>query len=497
MAILEEEVWVTLHPLNVRYYEELGYEIPRRRDINGKLRFSKGSRILVKVADLTEGCSVKLTKVCDDCGKQIPNQKVETIMKVRENGKDKCKKCGSINGGIKRKGNISYEKSLEFCAKKDNKDYLLLEFSDKNDRHPSQISYKSNDVFLWNCLNCKNEFPMVLNNRVSKNYNCPYCSGQKVLKGYNDLWTSHPNIAKLLKNPQRGYGLSHGSNQKEIFKCNQCGKETKKMINNVINQGYISCPKCGDGWSTGEKLLFNILEQLEVDFEIQKTFKWSDNKRYDFYVPTDTIIEVNGEQHYQHTGFKRTLEEEKENDQLKENFAKLNGIKNYIVIECARSEFAYLQSKIMESELGRKFDLSKVNWNECFEFACMSFVNTVSNMWKENKSVEEIAKKLKLSNVTIRTYLKQASQLGWCNYDPIRERNKGLSVGRVNKRKEIIQLTMEGEFVKSWNSATEAAKILGISQSHISSVCLEKKNSIGGFKWMHKNNYDLLNKINS
>lgn len=30
---------------------------------------------------------------------------------------------------------------------------------------------------------------------------CPVCAGKKVLVGYNDLWTTHPEIAKLLKDP--------------------------------------------------------------------------------------------------------------------------------------------------------------------------------------------------------------------------------------------------------------------------------------------------------
>lgn len=30
---------------------------------------------------------------------------------------------------------------------------------------------------------------------------CPVCAGKKVLIGYNDLWTTHPEVAKLLKDP--------------------------------------------------------------------------------------------------------------------------------------------------------------------------------------------------------------------------------------------------------------------------------------------------------
>lgn len=30
---------------------------------------------------------------------------------------------------------------------------------------------------------------------------CPVCSGKTVVKGVNDLWTTHPEVAKLLKDP--------------------------------------------------------------------------------------------------------------------------------------------------------------------------------------------------------------------------------------------------------------------------------------------------------
>lgn len=34
---------------------------------------------------------------------------------------------------------------------------------------------------------------------------CIYCSGKKAIVGETDLWTTHPNVAAILKNPDDGH----------------------------------------------------------------------------------------------------------------------------------------------------------------------------------------------------------------------------------------------------------------------------------------------------
>lgn len=83
MAILEKEVWVVLGGTNLDYYEKLGYVIPEIR--------GKHTTILVKIEDLPKSSKIKLTKICDDCEKIIPNQFFYNISRGREklDGKDK------------------------------------------------------------------------------------------------------------------------------------------------------------------------------------------------------------------------------------------------------------------------------------------------------------------------------------------------------------------------------------------------------------------------
>jgi len=50
----------------------------------------------------------------------------------------------------------------------------------------------------------------------------------------------------------------------------------------------------------------------------------------------------------------------------------------------------------------------------------------------------------------------------------------------------VLQFTKKGEFIKEWNSAEEAGKVLNIHSGNICSCRNNKRNSAGGFKWSHK-----------
>ena len=50
----------------------------------------------------------------------------------------------------------------------------------------------------------------------------------------------------------------------------------------------------------------------------------------------------------------------------------------------------------------------------------------------------------------------------------------------------IDQLTIDGQFIKTWNSITEASEKLGVNGSSISRVLKGTLNSAGGYKWKYK-----------
>lgn len=59
---------------------------------------------------------------------------------------------------------------------------------------PEMIMPNSNKKVWWKCHK-GHEWQAVVSSRTSGGNGCPYCSGQKVLTGYNDLGTTNPKVA--------------------------------------------------------------------------------------------------------------------------------------------------------------------------------------------------------------------------------------------------------------------------------------------------------------
>lgn len=58
-----------------------------------------------------------------------------------------------------------------------------------------------------------------------------------------------------------------------------------------------------------------------------------------------------------------------------------------------------------------------------------------------------------------------------------------------NSRKiPVIQLDLQGNFIKEWDSAKTAGKTLNISPTNIANCCKDKQKTTGKFKWKYKIN---------
>jgi hypothetical protein len=280
--------------------------------------------------------------------------------------------------------------------------------------------------YKYQCLICGN-IDTIRESNLSHKYGCNVCciNPQKILIGYNDMWTTNPKLASLLLNPNDGYKYTQCCHNKVNWKCPNCGNIIANKSINQINRQGLSCPKCGDGISYPEKLMYSVLEQLGINFQIQlskTTLKWCDKYRYDFYIPElSIIIETHGLQHYKDSTRKgaRTLVEEQVNDENKKELALNNGIKeeNYIVINCKYSGLEWIKNNILH-KLNNIFDLSKIDWLKCHEFACNNLVKQACDLWNSGiYTTIEIDKIMKLDKNTIIRYLKQGTILQWCNYN--------------------------------------------------------------------------------
>ena len=268
---------------------------------------------------------------------------------------------------------------------------------------------------------------------------CAVCNGKRVQVGINDLWTTTPEIAKLLSNPQDGYTVTAHSDKYKDFTCPICGKILKRKITTVALNG-LCCPYCSQRVSYPERFVACFLNQLHAEYKTQKIFEWSKdikhknkrlcgNKKYDFYIKNNTIIETHGKQHYYENNFNhkdaRTLQEEQENDKIKEEIAIKNGIENYIVLDCRESTLKWIKNSILNSKLNILYDLSNIDWNECNRYAMSSKIEEAAKLWNKGLSTSDICKIMHISTTTIIDYLNKAVELNMCDYNKTESRKRG------------------------------------------------------------------------
>lgn len=73
------------------------------------------------------------------------------------------------------------------------------------------------------------------------------------------------------------------------------------------------------------------------------------------------------------------------------------------------------------------------------------------------------------------------------------ENNASTMLGKLGaehpKSVSIVQLTLDGQFIRKWGSVSEAERELGIHHSSISDCCRGRYKSAGGFHWVYAKDY--------
>lgn len=318
---------------------------------------------------------------------------------------------------------------------KDDKRNLTI--IDEEIRIVKGVSYK---FYKYHCNKCNGE-SWIRKGHLESGKGCSICckSPRKVVKGINDIATTNPEMIKYFVNIDDVYNCTKSSGKTTLAKCPCCGFERMYRINDLYSKGF-SCPKCNikDGFSFPEKFMTNVLDRLKENgqlnyYKCQYTkvnAKWCGRYKYDFYFELNDkkyIIETHGEQHYVDINRKggRTLEEEQENDKVKEQLALKNGIDEYITLDCRRTDLNFIKNSIMNSKLNDLFDLSSINWELCCINSRSNKVKEVCDYWhlhneinNENIYIVDLAKIFNVSTTTITNYLKQGTEIEWCNYHP-------------------------------------------------------------------------------
>lgn len=140
------------------------------------------------------------------------------------------------------------------------------------------------------------------------------------------------------------------------------------------------------------------------------------------------------------------------------------------------------------------YDSFKNGYNNTYGGRGNNFIMTdksdvVLQLWKNGLTINKIIEKTSLNVETVRSYLNKNG----ITKEQIRER-ANYYIG-LSKSHPVLQYDLDGNFIKEWNTAVEAANALNLNSKYITSTCRGHQKTYNGMKWKYKDDSDPLSKI--
>lgn len=255
---------------------------------------------------------------CLNCGKTFKIYKMGDLLRKKH-----C--CNYCNYGM-NSGKVTKQKQKEALTKLEENNLEFVRFG------YIQKIYKPTIVFK--CLRCGQTQEKQLSSFLEHSF-CSYCvhSGKKMnTEGFK---VNLPSQYTMLED-------YNGTEKKILFRHEDCGFIWKTTPHNLVSG--CGCPKCANRRSKGEKRIIDFLSSKKIEFVFEKSFEWSDKKRYDFYLPNyNLLIEYNGVQHYKNIIFhgERQLGKIKQNDLWKKGMALSH---NFSYLEISYEDFSNIEA---------------------------------------------------------------------------------------------------------------------------------------------------------
>lgn len=291
--LITKKVMVELRGSNIKYYESLGYEIPRHIDKRGRLTIPKGTKILVKVCDLPKS-SIAIVEYKYDCehnNEIITGRYCDYIKCVKDDGKIYCKSCSMKLFGKKKrlKTMLKDGKSFEqWCINNNRLDLLARWDEEKNGCKPSEVLYGTRDEYWFKC----DKHPEHHNekkslNAITSGYGSDSCIQCNSIMQYC-IDNNCVNELNLKKNYDLGlnlWSISYGSHSIKIwFLCDN--EETpyhndfdgyEMTPNDFINNHR--CPYCSNlKVHPKDSLAQYVIDNFGLDF-LNKIWNWDKNNK--------------------------------------------------------------------------------------------------------------------------------------------------------------------------------------------------------------------------
>lgn len=160
---------------------------------------------------------------------------------------------------------------------------------ESNELTPEQVSRGTHYNAAWVCPN-GHRYLMPVNKKVSRNSECPVCSGKKIVAGINDFATIHPELAKEW-HPTKNGDLKPSEISREsgikVWWMGSCGHEWQATPHDRVESGT-GCPICSARRSTSfpEQAIFYYIKKLYPDAMSRATGLFDSKIELDIYVPS-------------------------------------------------------------------------------------------------------------------------------------------------------------------------------------------------------------------
>ena len=138
---------------------------------------------------------------------------------------------------------------------------------------PSSVLAGSTHHYSWKCA-FGHTWSATAKKRHHDKQNCPYCCGNKVWVGFNDILTTHPSVAREWNSKRNGKKLPEhytiGADVKVWWRCGVCRHEWNALIYSRKNCG---CPSCaGNILVVGKNDLRTVNPAVAAEWDDEKNY---------------------------------------------------------------------------------------------------------------------------------------------------------------------------------------------------------------------------------
>jgi DNA-directed RNA polymerase subunit RPC12/RpoP len=147
------------------------------------------------------------------------------------------------------------------------------DYENNNGLTPSDVLAGSTQHRAWKCI-FGHTWTATAKKRHHDGQNCPYCHGNKVWVGFNDISTTHPAVAAEWNYGQNGKKrpehYSIGADVKVWWRCNTCGHEWNAVI---YSRKKCGCPACaGNILVVGKNDLRTVNSAVAAEWDEAKNY---------------------------------------------------------------------------------------------------------------------------------------------------------------------------------------------------------------------------------